>query len=105
MAVPGAMFFGLPTRVTASVQIKATKGKIWAIQIEGGTSASSIDIKNAATDTGDILIGATAPFTDTDASSQSSVFLSYVGVGGIDFSTAMYAVLAGTGAIAYVWFT
>lgn len=106
MSVPSVPLFGNPTRVTTPVAIKAAPGKIWAILLEGGAAASSVDIYNDIDSAnGDILIGLTAPFTGSNASSQSSVFLNLLDLGGIDFSTGMWAELAGTNAIAYVWFS
>lgn len=106
MAVPSVPLFGNPTRVAGSVAIKASPGKIWALALEGGTTASSMDIYNDIDSAhGDILIGITAPFTDSDASSQSTVFISFLEVGGVDFSVGMYASLGGTSAVGYVWFS
>ena len=106
MAVPSVPIFGNPTRVASSVAIKAAPGKIWALALEGGTTASSMDIYNhASSASDDILIGITAPFTDDDASAQSTVFVSFLEVGGINFSVGMYAELAGTNAIGYVWWS
>ena len=106
MAVPSTPLFGNPTRVTQPVAIKASPGKIWALALEGGTAASSMDIYNDIDSAhGDILIGITAPFTDDDASAQSTVFISFLEVGGVDFSVGMWAELAGSNAIGYVWFS
>ena len=105
MAVPSTPLFGNPTRVTTSVAIKASPGKLWAVQLEGGTAASSLDFKNATTDTGTVLFGVTAPFTDDDASAQSTVFIDLTPLGGIDFATGIYAKLTGANAIGYVWFS
>ena len=106
MAIPSTPIFGNPTRVASSVAIKAAPGKIWAILVEGGSTASSVDIYNDIDSAhGDILIGLTAPFTNATSSSQSSVFLNLLDLGGVDFSIGMYAELAGTGAIAYIWYS
>lgn len=106
MAIPSTPLFGNPTRVATSVAIKASPGKIWGLSLEGGSTASSMDIYNhASSASDDILIGITAPFTDADASAQSTVFVSFLEVGGIDFSVGMYAEIAGTNAVGYVWFS
>jgi hypothetical protein len=106
MAVPSVPIFGNPKRIASSVAVKASQGKIWALSLEGGTTASSMDIYNhASSASDDILIGITAPFTDTDASSQSTVFVSFLEVGGIDFSVGMYAEIAGTNAVGYIWWS
>lgn len=56
-----------------------------------------LEFKNAATDTGDVLLtvgglAKTAPFFD------------FSDIGGIEFSTAIFAKPTGTGNIAYCWF-
>ncbi len=106
MAVPGAMFFGVPTRIVAGgTAIKGSKGKLWGFLIEGGTTATTLKIKDALTDTGTEIMGAVAPFTDNDASAAGTVFIDLTPFGGLDYGTGIFAVLAGTGSIAYVWFT
>jgi len=106
MAIPSVPLFGNPTRVASSVAIKAAPGKIWALMLEGGTTASSIDIHNDIDSAGGTaVIGITAPFTDVNASCQSTVFVSFLSIGGFDASTGMYAEIAGTGAVGYVWFS
>ena len=107
MAIPSVPLFGNPKRVTtSSAVVKASSGKIWALELEGGSTASSMDIYNhASSASGSVLIGITAPFTDTDASSQSTVFVSFLELGGIDFDTGMYAEIAGTGVVGYVWWS
>lgn len=106
MAVPSTTLFGNPTRLAAAAAVKASSGRLWAVLLEGGTAASSIDFHNHATEaSGTALMGITAPFTDADASAASTVFVSFVELGGIEFSTGIYGNLAGTGAVAYVWYS
>ena len=104
MALPSNPLHGNPTRVATSAAISGASGTLWAILLEGGTTASSIDFTNDATGAGTPLIGVTAPFTDDDASSQSSVFVDLTTLGGVYFSSKCYATIAGTGAVAYVWY-
>lgn len=104
MKIPTLQKLGNPTRLAASAAVKATPGRVLAILLEGGTTATSVKFKDAASDTGTEIIGAAAPHTDSDASAKSSVFLDFSHFGGIYFATAIYAVLAGTGAICYVWY-
>ena len=102
--LPSNPIHGNPTRVATSAAIDATPGTLWAVLLEGGTTASSIDFTNDTDGSGTAVVGVTAPFTDDDASSQSTVFIDFTSVGGVRFSTACYATIAGTGAVAYVWF-
>jgi len=106
MSVPSVSLFGNPTRLASAAAVKGSPGRLWAVLLEGGTAASSIDFHNhASSASGDPIVGVTAPFTDTDASAASTVFISFVDVGGIEFGTGIYGNLAGTGAVAYVWYT
>jgi hypothetical protein len=106
MAVPSVPLFGNPTRITGDGIIKGSPGKIWALALEGGSDASSMDFFNDVDSAdGDLLIGITAPFTDSDASAQSSVFVNFLELGGIVFDTGIYVDWTGTGAVGYIWFT
>lgn len=106
MAVPSTPLFGNPTRVTADVAIKASAGKIWALMLEGGTDASSMDFHDhASSATGDVVIGITAPCTTATTSGQDTAFVSFVDLGGIEFSTGIYCNWTGTAAVGYVWFS
>jgi hypothetical protein len=67
------------------------------VVIGGATANATVQFKNAATDTGDVLL------TLSCLANDSKEF-SFDDVGGIVFSTAMYCKPAGTGAIAYVWY-
>ena len=103
MAVSSTSLFKL-TRITADAVIKATPGKIWAIQLEGGTDASSLDFHDDIDDaTGDILIGVTAPCVTATSSEASTVFCDYTSLGGITFPTGIFVNWTGTAAVGYVW--
>jgi hypothetical protein len=104
MAVPSTPLFGNPTRVTQPVAIKASPGKIWAIQLDGGSAASSLILYNDIDSAhGTVLWSVVAPCITSTASEASSVFINLLDLGGIDASVGIYAELAGTNAIAYVW--
>ncbi len=106
MAVPSVPLFGNPTRVSGSVAIKASPGKLWFVQLDGGTAASSVNFHNDIDSAGGTaLYSVVAPFTAATSSAQGTVPVNLIPVGGIDFSTGIWAELAGTGAIAYVWFS
>lgn len=103
MSVASAPLFKL-TRITADAVIKAEPGKIWAIQLNGGTDASSLKFYNDVDSAGGTqVIEVVAPFTDDDASAQDTVFISYVDLGGIAFDTGIYCDWTGTAAVGYVW--
>ncbi len=107
MTIPSTPLFGNPTRVTADVAIKASPGKLWAVLLEGGSDASSLDFFDHATSAQGLtaIYGVTAPFTNNVGSSQSTVFVSFVKRGGVDFATGIWADWTGTGAVGYVWFS
>ena len=104
MRIPNSQVLANPTRLAASGEVSAAAGRVLKIVLEGGTTATSVKFKDATSDTGTELIGLAAPHTDNDASAKSSVVLDMIHEGGVVFGTAIYAVLAGTGAICYVWY-
>lgn len=71
--------------------------RVMRVEFVGGSANSTFELKNAATDTGDVLItggalaGTTMPPFDYEA------------VGGVPFSTACFAKPAGTAAVLRVW--
>jgi len=75
-----------------------------AVQLNGGSDASSLQIHSSEDGSGTQVWDMVAPFTDSDASAQSTVYISFADIGGIKLSTHLYATLAGTGAVAYVWY-
>lgn len=106
MAIPSTPLVGNPTRVTADVAIKASAGKIWAVQLDGGTDASSLVFHNhASSATGDPLYSVKAPCVTATASEAGSVFVDLTPLGGIAFSTGIYCNWTGTAAVGYVWFS
>lgn len=77
--------------------IAAVPIRIMRVEFVGGSANSTFELKNAATDTGTVLIygaaliGTTMPPFDYEA------------VGGVPFSVACYAKPAGTAAVLRVW--
>ena len=71
-------------------------GRIMAIELEGGSDASSVDIFDAASETG------TAIFTMSVGTALSQ-FRDFTTIGGIQCSTGIWVKPTGTGAICYVW--
>lgn len=86
------------TTVPAATPAQVGSGaiRVMKVAIAGGSAASKVELKNAATDTGDILLTVNALTNDYKSESLEDV-------GGIGFSTALYVKPAGTGAIAYIW--
>jgi hypothetical protein len=71
-------------------------GRLMAIELEGGSDASSVDIFNAASETG------TAIFTMSVGTALSQ-FRDFSGLGGIPCPTGIWVKPTGTAAICYVW--
>lgn len=63
----------------------------------GGSAASSVEFKNAATDTGTVLLSIDTP-------TGQGQFVDLTPFGGIEFSVGCFCKPAGTGAILYAWF-
>lgn len=102
MSYPSIPRFNL-TRVTADVAITGAPARVYRIDLYGTTDACSLLLYNAASATGTEVYGMVAPFTDADASAARSVSISFCDVGGIDFSSKIFADITGTSAVAYVW--
>jgi hypothetical protein len=86
------------TRVVTATAADAMVGggKIMAIELEGGSDASSVDIFNAASETG------TAIFTMSVGTALSQ-FRDFTILGGINCPTGVWVKPTGTGAICYIW--
>ena len=95
---------GLPMFATQTVPA-ATPAKVGStgpkqlmkVVLFGGSAATSVEFKNAATDTGTVLLSLNTPIGTTFE-------VSFEDVGGLMFPTAMFCKPAGTGGICYVWF-
>lgn len=62
-----------------------------------GAADATVEFKDAATDTGTVLLTASVIAKD-------SLFVDLTNFGGIEFSTAIFCKPAGTGVICYAWF-
>jgi len=91
-------------RITADAAIKAAPGRVWRIDLYATTDAASVLLYNAASATGTEIYGLVAPFTDSDASAAQSTSVSFEDVGGIDFSSKIWADITGTNAVCYIWY-
>lgn len=92
------------TRLSSAAAVTSIPGRVFAVLLEGGSDAASIDFTNDADGNGTPVVGVTAPFTDADASAAGTVFVDFTQLGGVNFSSKIYGKLVGTGAIAYVWY-
>ena len=70
--------------------------RLIAFSLYGGSAASSVEFKDAATDTGTVLFSAVIPI-------GTSLFINLSELGGIAFSTNIFCKPAGAGAIVYAW--
>ncbi len=96
--------YGLPlyktaTVITASAARVGDTGqrRLMKVVLFGGTADSQVEFKNAATDTGTVLL-------TVNALLDTSFEVDFTDVGGLIFGTAIFCKPAGAGAIAYVWF-
>lgn len=82
----------------SAAQVGATGArKLFGVILFGGSANSQVEFKNAATDTGTVLL-------TINCLAATTTGVDLTALGGIDFSTAIYCKPAGTGAIAYVWY-
>jgi len=86
----------VPTGSPAQVGTTGAR-RLMGVSLFGGSAASSVEFKNAATDTGSVLYSLNCAAAD-------SKFVDLTEFGGIEFSTAIYCKPAGTAAIVYVWY-
>jgi len=84
---------------TATPALAGASGqrRLMAILLFGGSTDSQVECKDAATDTGTVLIG-------VNALAKTSKFIDFSEIGGVVFNTGLFVKPAGTGAIAYVWY-
>jgi len=71
--------------------------RLMGVVLFGGSADSQVEFKNAATDTGTVLLS-----LNCKAGTSTGIDLSTLG--GLTFSTAMFCKPAGTAAICYVWY-
>lgn len=75
----------------------AGQRRLMAVLLFGGSADSQVEFKDAATDTGTVLVG-------VNALAKTSKFIDFSEIGGIIFNTGLFVKPAGTAAIAYVWY-
>ena len=86
----------VPATTAARVGLAAVR--LMKVVLYPAAANSICEFKNAATDTGDVLLTVSA------IANGHSVEVDFTSVGGLLFSTGMFCKPAGTGSIAYVWY-
>jgi len=84
-------------RLTASAAVKGAAGRVIAVNVFGGSGATSIKFTDDADGSGTPLLDVNTVIADTR-------FVDLSEIGGVAFGTAIYATLAGTGGIAEVFY-
>ena len=87
----------VPASAAAQVGLTGAR-RLVAFQLFGGSADSQVEFKNAATDTGTVMMSANC------LAKTSTPLFCYEELGGIPFDTAMFCKPAGTGAICHVWY-
>lgn len=83
--------------VTATAARLGVGKKLMGFLLYPAAANSSVEFKDAATDTGTVLLTASTL-------ANQSLFVDLSEFGGLPFSTAIFCKPAGTGAIVYCWF-
>ena len=95
---------GNPTKVTEDAAISTVPGRLIAVQLNGGTDASSMLFHNhASSASGTDLYSIVAPCVTATASEAAPGFVLLPG-DGIEFDVGCYVNWTGTAAVGWVWF-
>ena len=86
----------VPTASPAQVGTTGAR-RLMGVSLFGGSAASSVEFKNAATDTGTVLFS-------VDVLANDSKWVDLSELGGIEFSTACFCKPAGTAAVVYAFY-
>lgn len=91
--------YQMATVVTATAALAGSAGqrRLMGFLLFGGSGNSQVEFKDAATDTGTVLIGA-------NTLAATSIFVDLSAMGGVLFNTGLFVKPAGTAAICYVWY-
>ena len=87
----------VPASAAAQVGTTGARRLMKVVLTAGASNAGTCEFKNAATDTGDVLLTLAAV-------AGTTIEVDFCEIGGIPFSVAIFGKPAGTGAIAHVWF-
>lgn len=83
--------------VATAARLGAKACRLMGFYLYGGSANSSVEFKNAATDTGTVLFSA-------DTLIASGQFVDLTPFGGIVFDVGCFCKPAGAGAIVYAWY-
>ena len=83
--------------VASAARLGAKPVKLMGFYLYGGSANSSVEFKNAATDTGTVLFSA-------DTLIASGQFVDLTEFGGITFDVGCFCKPAGAGSIVYAWY-
>ena len=87
--------YGVPVRKAAAGAVVAVPAIVWAVMLVGGSAAATANLTNDADGLG-------TPLLDMAAVTGDSEFFNLRELG-VPFGSKVYANLAGTGAILYIW--
>jgi hypothetical protein len=85
------------TLVSTSAAIKATDARVYAILLVPAAAAGLLKLSNDATGAGAAVVSSQV------VASGSGHFIDFTPLGGVEFTTALYATISGTGAVAFIW--
>lgn len=85
------------TRVASSAAIAAVPGRVMAVLLCPADAKSLFKLTNDANGSGDSVVNVQA------VAEGASTFVDFTSLGGVMFTSKIYATIAGSGAIAYVW--
>ena len=83
--------------VATAARLGAKPVKLMGFAIYPAAANSSVEFKNAATDTGDVLL-------TYSTLASSACFVDLSAFGGITFNVGCFCKPAGTGSIVYAWY-
>jgi hypothetical protein len=94
-SIPNYALQAVPVATAAKLGTGARR--LMKVVIGNHTANTTVQFKNAATDTGDVLL-------TLSALANKGEDFDFTDVGGIEFSTACFVKPAGANSIAYCWF-
>jgi hypothetical protein len=94
---PALPLYKVSAQLSATGAIKAAPGRLIAVLVTAAAAAASWAIENSTAGSGTTLTTVSAPI-------GGSVFVDLSPLGGMEFTTGIYATLAGEGGLANFWF-
>jgi len=83
--------------VATAARLGAKPVRLMAFYLYGGSAATSVEFKNAATDTGTVLLSAATPIA-------IGQFVDLTPLGGVAFDVGCFVKPAGAGSTIYCWY-